>query len=144
MKPAVIKVIIILSPAAVIRRRPDRNTRMRKILAADDDPGAIGFYKDMFTDAGYEFKAAHDVTGAVMLCQDFKPDLLVLDWEMPAGGGSMIFEKVRELTGKEIPVIFVTGMPQKVDKAGLPKVVVIQKPASVQQLLDAVARLLEE
>lgn len=116
---------------------------MRKILAADDDVGALEFYREMFQDAGYEFKGAHDVTGAVMLCQDFKPDLLVLDWEMPSGGGCMIFEKVRDLTGKDIPVLFVTGMPQKVDKAGLPKVTVIQKPASVRQMLDAVARLLE-
>ena len=116
---------------------------MRKILAADDDVGALEFYRELFQDAGYEFKGVHDVTGAVMLCQDFKPDLLVLDWDMPSGGGSMIFEKVRDLTGKDIPVLFVTGMPQKVDKAGLPKVTVLQKPASVRQLLDAVARLLD-
>ena len=117
---------------------------MKKILAADDDPVTTELYKHIFEKAGYEIKIIGDASGAIICCEEFKPDLLILDWEMPAGGGSRVFEKICGLLGKRLPVIFITGFPEKVkvERTGN-KVVILEKPPGVKAMLNEVAKLLK-
>ncbi len=116
-----------------------------KILAADDDPGMLEFYKALFSDAGFEVETAEDGVSAMEKCLDFKPDLLVLDVDMPAGGGERVFNVARRLLQLGIPVVFVTGLPEQVQLAALTHqaVSVFQKPVTAEALLAEVRRLLK-
>lgn len=113
---------------------------MKKIIAVDDDKATTDYYAALFSEAGYEVLTAGDTTAAMILFRETGADLLVLDVEMPSGGGVRAFEIVREIMERGVPVIFVTGMPEKV--AELPKrykqVRVLRKPAASEVLLAAV------
>ena len=118
---------------------------MKKILAADDDLTLLEFYKALFSDAGFEIETATDSAMAVQKYMDTKPDLLVLDVDMPAGGGKRVFSAIRRLLQLGVPVIFVTGMPEKVQDLPLTeqKVSIFQKPVDGEALLAEVRRLLK-
>lgn len=116
----------------------------KKMLAVDDDSGTREFYTSVFEDAGFIVRTAADATAAIITCEDFNPDILLLDWDMPGGGGRMVFEKICTLVGKKIPVLFVTGTPGKVAVDILAsRVSVLKKPANIDTLLAHVSCLFE-
>jgi len=116
---------------------------MPKILAVDDDLCLLELYKEIFTKAGYEIHLAEDASSAMMKYQAVKPDLLVLDVDMPAGGGQKVFDRLRNLLLASTPIIFSTGSPEKV--AGFiknPNVAVLKKPVIPEILIETVRKLL--
>ena len=117
---------------------------MAKILAIDDDLSILELYRDIFSKAGFEIQTAEDASGAVMKYQDFKPDLLVLDVDMPAGGGQKVFDRLRNLFQTDTPIIFSTGMPESVQNlAKNMNVVVLKKPVNPGQLIAETKKLLK-
>jgi DNA-binding response OmpR family regulator len=116
----------------------------KKILAADDDQAMTEYYKALLSDAGYEVLTAADATAALIQYRDRKPDLVVLDMEMPGGGGEQVFDVTREVLKAGVPVIFVTGMPERAANfvKSYPKVRVFRKPVKSEELLACVASFL--
>jgi len=117
---------------------------MPKILAVDDDACILELYTEIFTKAGFEVQTAEDASGAMAKFQEVKPDLIILDVEMPAGGGQKVFDRLRNLLLTPTPIIFSTGAPESV--AGLAKnlnVVVLKKPVNPAALIDAAKKLLK-
>ena len=117
---------------------------MTRVLAVDDDDLVTEFYKALLSEAGYEVKTAADATAAVIVFRQFKPNLLILDAEMPGGGGEKVFEITRELVHSGLPVIFITGLPERVGLLARenPKTLVFKKPIKSVTLLSAVAGML--
>lgn len=121
-----------------------KRVMVKKILAVDDDPGTREFYKLAFEEAGFTVETAGDATAAIMVCGDFAPDMLLLDWDMPGGGGKRVLEKICELLGKTIPVLFVTGSPSRVNvdlRSG--RISVLKKPVGIEALLSQTDYLLK-
>jgi DNA-binding response OmpR family regulator len=117
---------------------------MAKILAVDDDLFILDLYKEIFTKAGFEVQTAEDAVAAVTKYQDFKPDLLVLDVDMPAGGGQKVFDRLRNLFQVSTPIIFSTGMPENVQSlAKLANVTVLKKPVNAELLVTEAKKLLK-
>ena len=117
---------------------------MAKILAVDDDLIILELYKEIFTKAGFEIHTAEDATGAMGKYQEVKPDLLILDVDMPAGGGQKVFDRLRNLLLTATPIIFSTGSPESV--AGFAKnlnILVLKKPVNPEMLIAAVKQLLK-
>lgn len=117
---------------------------MNTILAVDDDLATSEFYKALLTEAGYAVKTAGDATTAVMVFREYVPDLVVLDAEMPGGGGEKVFEMAREILGSGVPVLFITGMPERVASFPLKntKTRVLRKPVKNEEILFSVAEML--
>ncbi|MBI5743374.1 MAG: response regulator [Elusimicrobia bacterium] len=116
---------------------------MAKILAVDDDLSILEIYKEIFVKAGFEVRTAEDAVSAVTLYQQFQPDLLVLDVDMPAGGGQKVFDRLRNLLQTATPIVFSTGMPESVQNlAKLANVAVLKKPVTPDLLIAEVKRLL--
>lgn len=117
---------------------------MPKILAADDDDIIVDYYETLFSEAGWEVETAVDGTSALDKYVDFQPDLLVLDVDMPGGGGELVFGVIRRILQLGKPIIFVTGLPERVK--GLPLtyqgVSVLPKPVNGERLLTEAKRLL--
>jgi len=117
---------------------------MHKILAVDDDLSILEIYKEIFSKAGFEVRTAEDAVAAVTLYQQFQPDLLVLDVDMPAGGGQKVFDRLRNLFQTATPIIFSTGLPEAVQNlAKLANVVVLKKPVNAGELVSEAKRLLK-
>lgn len=115
-----------------------------KILAVEDNPAIIDFYREFFSDMGFEVKTAEDALSALTLHQQFQPDLIVLDLNIPAGGGMLVFDTLRTRLHDPVPIIFSTGKPEMLphNVKSLHNVAVITKPTPPEALLAEVRRLL--
>lgn len=116
---------------------------MAKILAVDDDLCILELYREIFVKAGFEIHTAEDSSSAITKFQEVKPDLVILDVDMPAGGGQKVFDRLRNLLMSATPIIFSTGSPESV--AGLAKnfnVLVLKKPVNPAMLIEAAKKLL--
>ena len=117
---------------------------MAKILAVDDDLVMLELYKEIFTKAGFETHTAEDASGAMVKFHELKPDLMILDVDMPAGGGKKVFERLRNTLLTSTPIIFSTGSPESV--ANLARnfnVIVLKKPVNPEMLIGAAKKLLK-
>ncbi|MBI4350985.1 MAG: response regulator [Elusimicrobia bacterium] len=144
---AEVKRLIAEAPAPVMNPNPPpppKPAAGRKILVVDDDLNILELYKEILTKAGFEIQTAEDAIGAVTKFQDFKPALLILDVDMPAGGGKKVFERLRMQLLSPVPILFSTATPETV--AGLEKnlnVLVLKKPLTPGILVGAVKDLLK-
>jgi DNA-binding response OmpR family regulator len=114
-----------------------------KILAVEDNPAILDFYVEFFTDMGFEIKTSQDALSAITLHQQFKSDLIVLDLNIPAGGGMLVFETLRTRLQDPVPIIFSTGKPEQLPNLkNIHNVAVLGKPTPPEALLAEVRRLL--
>ena len=116
----------------------------QKILIIEDDPLILNVYRELFIRAGYETETALDSVTAVTRYESFRPDLIVMDVNLPAGDGRALFFRIRELFRSRTPVIFSTGWPDKVKEiSSLHGVSVLIKPVELEVLLAEARRVLE-
>jgi diguanylate cyclase (GGDEF)-like protein len=84
--------------------------RSGRILVVDDEPNIVRFLKYMLTREGHVVRGAADGDRALTLADEFRPDLILLDVQMPFPNG---FEVVKVLKSRRetrnIPVILVTA-----------------------------------
>ncbi|HBA62186.1 MAG TPA: hypothetical protein DCZ92_15505 [Elusimicrobia bacterium] len=115
-----------------------------KILAVDDEANILEFYTSLLTKAGYKVETAAEATAAIMLFKEAPADLLVLDVSMPSGGGKQVLDVVSGIIQEGVPIVFVTGLPEKIEPwvAGMPKVRVLKKPVNNKEFLAVIAGLL--
>ncbi len=120
----------------------------KKILIADDEPHVIKLIASRLIANKYDVVMASDGLYAVKKAHEEKPDLIILDMRMPAGGGMSVFENLR-MAGDTmlIPVIFITAYPsdevrQKVMDMGAADF--IAKPFDADDLLAKVKKALGE
>ena len=113
---------------------------MPKILAVEDNPAILDFYQEFFTDAGFEVRTADDALKAIAAQTEFKADLILLDLNIPEGGGIRVFETLRARQDL-VPIIFSTGKPETIaGLAELPNVNVVKKPTDPEVLMGVVQK----
>ena len=135
---------VISTRGVILLEKYTNSRRTKKILAVDDDVCILELYKEIFSKAGFEIQTAEDAAGALIRFQDFKPALLILDVDMPAGGGKKVFERLRIQLASPAPIIFSTAFPETV--TSLEKnlnVIVLKKPLIPWILVEAVRKLLK-
>jgi two-component system alkaline phosphatase synthesis response regulator PhoP len=86
----------------------------RKILVVDDEPKVCELIKAYLEKDGYEVILAGDGKSAVEKARSHKPDLIVLDLNLPVMDGMEVFRTVKAIS--DIPVIMVTARDDEVDK----------------------------
>jgi CheY-like chemotaxis protein len=84
-----------------------------KILVADDEPDTLDFFSTVLEDNGAQVIRARDGDEAIELIQKEKPDLVVLDLDMPGKDGGEVFEAIRKDPNlSETKVCIITGKPE--------------------------------
>jgi len=82
----------------------------KKILFADDEPEIIKVVSYLIKDLGYDVVVASNGKEAWDLVQKEKPDLVILDYNMPLMSGDQVCEKIKNDDAlKQIPVLFMTA-----------------------------------
>ncbi len=118
----------------------------KTILIVEDDTKSLKLTRDLLCVSGYITLEACDGKQAVDLAKTKKPDLILMDMQLPVIDG---FEATRmikaDMTIKDIPVIAVTanamrGDEEKVLQAGCDGY--ITKPINIHTLLEKVGRYL--
>ena len=81
-----------------------------KILVADDDISLVKALSIRLWDLGFEMITATDSNQIVNLALQSKPDVVVLDVNMPAGDGFSVHEHLKQVNPlRDTPVIYLTG-----------------------------------
>ena len=96
-----------------LRENENENGGKKKILVVDDSAVVLQFMKELF-DKDYEITQAQSGVAAIRCITLDKPDLVLLDYEMPICDGKQVLEMIRaEEAFVDIPVIFLTGTVDK-------------------------------
>ncbi|MDD5136844.1 MAG: response regulator [Candidatus Omnitrophica bacterium] len=119
---------------------------MSKILIVEDETDLVTFMTQRLVKEGFEVISAKDVYEAVELVRKAKPDLLILDLMLPAGGGLTVLKNLRaDREYAHIPVVVLTashspGYKEEVLKEGVQAY--LEKPYDSPKLIAAIKKAL--
>jgi two-component system cell cycle response regulator DivK len=119
---------------------------MFKVLLADDAPASRELICTILEAAGYSVFEAEDGAEALRVAQAERPDLIILDIQMPLLDGYATLRELRsDRALRSIPVIALTagamqGEKERALKAGFD--LFLAKPVSLSSLRAEVTRLL--
>lgn len=83
---------------------------MTKIVIIEDDDVISQMYKMKFELSGFQVQVADNGIQGFELVKNFKPDLIMMDFQMPEMDGVATLKKIRnEKWGTKIPVLFLTN-----------------------------------
>lgn len=118
----------------------------KKILIVDDEKDWTQMLSARLKGQGYETEVAFDSIQAMMQAVQSKPNLMLLDIRMPAGGGLETLKNIRGITKTfSLPVIVITGKEDAETQKAAEKLGVsgyFIKPVDMEQLLNRIKAVL--
>jgi DNA-binding response OmpR family regulator len=118
-------------------------TEVRTILVVDDEPEIVRLVRDYLENAGFDVIAAADGTEALRAAHQHRPDLVILDLNLPSVDGLDVARALRR--DDEMPIIMLTARTHEVDRvAGLELGAddYVSKPFSPRELVARVRAVL--
>lgn len=87
---------------------------MTKIAIIEDDSVISQMYRMKFETDGFEVQVANNGRDGVVLVQEFAPDMVLLDMQMPIMNGDEALRQIRkESWGKTVPVMVLTNLGEE-------------------------------
>jgi PAS domain S-box-containing protein len=132
------------STAKAPAEAPERGLRGLKVLLVDDEPNAVKALAMLLGDDGLEITAATSGEQALALAESRRPDVAVLDVQMPGMSGLVLLEHLRALHAG-LPVVIMTGHLER--DAGIVAararggVAYVGKPVDVEELTRTLVRV---
>ncbi|MFH1725971.1 MAG: ATPase, T2SS/T4P/T4SS family [Elusimicrobiota bacterium] len=117
-----------------------------RILVVDDDKSYRVVVEDILTEHGYEVVTARNGARGLIKALDQRPDLVLLDFNMPEMNG---YEVVRELRSRDetrkIPIVMLSGAVNigYIQELRIDIDRFLVKPVSPEQLLETIAEALQ-
>ena len=122
------------------------NKQVKKSIMVVDDSSLVLRNIKAMLEPRYKVLIANSGEQALRFIPEKKPDLILLDYEMPKLDGRQTFKKIREMEeGKDIPVVFLTGVADRehiyavlqLEPAGY-----ILKPPSADKIIEVIENVL--
>ena len=114
----------------------------KHVLVVDDEKDIVEFLTQLLEDNGYDVSSANDGLAAMNLVQEKKPDVILLDLQMPEETGTGLYRKLQHKKEyKDIPVIVISGLAGSY-LAVSKSVPVIDKPPEEENVLEEVRKAL--
>jgi DNA-binding response OmpR family regulator len=121
---------------------------MAKILVVDDDNTTLLIFTAYLNKAGHEVQTADDGMAGLEKVASFKPDLILLDINMPKMSGFEVAKRLKEDPAtKAIPIFIMTSLKQEANiKKGYELGVeeYITKPTNIEHLKLKINKFLEK
>ena len=125
----------------------------KTVLIADDSPDSRDYVRAALEDEGYTVLEAEDGAIALPIIRAKKPDLVILDVEMPNKTGFEVFDDLRaDEATRSIPIIMLTGVRRQMGEGMGPKDMkqyygsepeaYVDKPVDAEELIEVVAKVL--
>jgi len=120
----------------------------QKILVVEDNPTNLKLIKSLLQIGKYEVLEAMDATTGIQLAQQHKPDLILMDIQLPGMDGLSATQALKkDMALKDIPVVAITahamqGDDNKALEAGCDGY--ISKPLDTRSFLEKIPRFLQK
>lgn len=125
-----------------------------KVLVVDDEADVRQFVQAVLEDDGYEFIFAEDGEAAVQAAREQKPDVVIMDVQMPKKNGFQAFYELRsDESTKSLPIIMLTAVAERTgikfdsedmgDYLGSEPDAYIDKPIEPEMLRETVKNILQ-
>lgn len=125
----------------------EKEIKKKTILLVDDVAVQLRAMENILKDK-YNIRMATSGDAAIELIKKSRPDLILLDYDMPGYDGKETFELIQnEENGKDVPVVFVTGVKEKdriMKVLKLKPVGYLIKPVKREDLLEMAQQILEK
>lgn len=98
---------------------------MTKIAIVEDDSVISQMYRMKFEGDGFDVEVADNGAKGVEMVEHFRPDIILMDLQMPEMDGATALERIRASEwGKTIPAIILTNLgeeeaPEKLHSLGI-------------------------
>jgi excisionase family DNA binding protein len=118
----------------------------KKVLVVDDEPEIVDLLVDVLErDGRFEVKTAACGYDAGLLTQQFRPDVIVLDYMLPDINANVVCKTIRSNPALEdTRIIIISGMIEEDKVAGLYDLgidVFLRKPFQIDDLVARIAEL---
>jgi DNA-binding NarL/FixJ family response regulator len=80
------------------------------VLVVDDDPAFRAFVCTTLAGAGYAAREADTGRRAISLAQMVRPDIVLLDVNLPDVSGHEVCKQLRDSLGEKLPILLVSGV----------------------------------
>lgn len=118
----------------------------KKILIIEDNVMNMKLFHDLLEAHGYEIIETDDGSNVVNLAREVKPDLVLMDIQLPEVSGLDIIRQMKSVEGvRDIPVIAVTAFAMKDNEAEIMASgcnAYVAKPISIEPFLEIVQKFL--
>ncbi|MDJ0762105.1 MAG: response regulator [Myxococcota bacterium] len=116
----------------------------KQILVVDDEADVRTFLEAVLKKGGYDTVTATDGAEALKAVRDNKPDLVILDLQMPTKTGTDFYRQLsKDKAMSDIPIIVVSGLSGRHLAIRKP-VAVFDKPINPDEFLEAVAKVFSD
>lgn len=134
-----------MEPRKITTLRKAQTDDRKRVLIVDDNPILLRTAKEML-DEQYQVSIAVSAEQAYNSISRNKPDIILLDYEMPFMNGVEVLEQLRgSISTSDIPIIFFTGSADReiVEKlVGLRPDGYLLKPPNKKKMLSVIERTL--
>ncbi len=119
----------------------------KTILVVDDENDLVEMVTEMLTENGYQVVSAFNGKEALRKVKITKPDLIILDVNMPQMDGAEVSLALKQNEAtRNIPIIFLTALRTREDGFGIEKNVggipTFAKPFDYDELLGKIREML--
>lgn len=120
----------------------------KKILIVEDNDLNLKLFNDLLEAHGYQTVEIRDGLDAVAVVKRHKPDLILMDIQLPEISGLDVTKKIKaDKEISDIPIIAVTAFAMKDDEEKILRAgcqAYISKPISIVNFLDTIRKFLGE
>jgi two-component system cell cycle response regulator DivK len=117
------------------------------ILVVEDNALNLKLVRDVLTHAGYRIVSATSGEEGVRLASEVRPDLVLMDLQLPGIDGAEALRRLRATVSSTLPVVAVTAFAMDEDRAKAERDGFdgyLRKPISVRALPQQVRQILGE
>ncbi len=118
----------------------------KRILVIEDEKEIAGLIRERLIDSGFEVDVTFDGYQGVAFAHSRSPDLIVMDYMLPAGDGLSVLNKLQtSIKTRYIPVVVLTGAGNETIKKKLLEKGVkayMQKPYDGEALVSTINKIL--
>lgn len=127
--------------------QPKKSEIAKRILIVDDDKDVTDFLIRSLRERGFQVSTLNDPVQAAARAEEFRPHLIILDFDMPRILGSELAVLLKSGSGtKNVPILFLSGMtdPDHHEIAAYSGAAAyLDKPIDQVRLLETIRKLLE-
>ena len=121
---------------------------METVFIVERDPVLAAEISQLLLQAGHGSRIASDAVQAQTLSRQKRPALIIVDAQLPAGGGASLHKTLRlSPQTSTLPVLFLSsvaesGLAKTIDFDG--RTYFLAKPVGPRDLLELIAQILDE